>query len=54
MAVTCGRYKFMTVSLLKRFRNGNGHFVSETALRQFQERSRHLDPEVLQKIRWDF
>jgi hypothetical protein len=29
MAVTCDRYKFLSVSLLKRFRNG--HFASETA-----------------------
>jgi hypothetical protein len=29
MAVTCSRYKFVTASLLKRFRNGR--FTSETA-----------------------
>jgi hypothetical protein len=52
MAVTYGRYKFVTVSLLKRFRNGR--FTSETAVRRFQKLNRHLDPEVLKKIRWNF
>ena len=35
MAVACGRYKFVTVSLPKRFRNGR--FISETAVRRFQK-----------------
>jgi hypothetical protein len=52
MAVTHSRYKFVTVSLPKRFRNGR--FTSKTAVRQFQKRNRHLDPEVLKKIRWAF
>jgi hypothetical protein len=40
-------YWFVTVSLLKRLRNGR--FTSETAVRrfQFQERNGHLDPEVV-------
>jgi hypothetical protein len=40
------RYKFETVSLLKRL--SNGRFASETAVRRFQnqKRNRHLDPEV--------
>ena len=33
MAVTYGRYKFITVLLLKR----NGRFNSETAVRRFQK-----------------
>ena len=33
-AVTYNRYKFVTVSLPKRFRNGR--FTSETAVRRFQ------------------
>jgi hypothetical protein len=44
MAVTYGRYKFVTVSLPKRFRNGR--FTSEL--------NRHLDPEVVKNIRRDF
>jgi hypothetical protein len=43
---------FVTVSLLKRFRNGR--FTSETAMRRFQKRNDHLDPETLKKIRWNF
>ena len=35
MAVTYSRYKFVTVSLPKRFRNGR--FTSETAVRRFQK-----------------
>jgi hypothetical protein len=31
MAVTYNRYKFVAISLLKRLRNGNGCFASETA-----------------------
>jgi hypothetical protein len=34
MAVTYNRYKFVTVSLPKRFRNGR--FTSETAVRRFE------------------
>jgi hypothetical protein len=54
MAVTYtyNRYKFVAVSLPKRFRNGR--FISETAVRWFQKRNRHLDPEVVLKTRWDF
>ena len=47
MDVTYNRYKFITVSLPKRFRNGR--FKSETAMRRFQKRNGHLDPEVLKK-----
>jgi hypothetical protein len=46
------RYKFVTVSLPKRFRNDR--FTSETAARRFQKRNYHLDSEVAKKIRWDF
>jgi hypothetical protein len=35
IAVTCNRYKFVTVSLPKRFRNGR--FTSETAVLRFQK-----------------
>jgi hypothetical protein len=35
MAVTYSRYKFVTVSLPKRFRNGI--FTSETAVQRFQK-----------------
>jgi hypothetical protein len=52
MAVTYNRYKFVTVSLLKRLRNGR--FTSETAVRQFQKRNGHLDPKVINKTRWGF
>jgi hypothetical protein len=54
MAVAHGRYKFVTVSLPKRFRNGR--FASETAVRRFQKYNRHLDPdpEVLKNTRWGF
>jgi hypothetical protein len=42
-------YKFVTVSLPKRLRNGR--LNSETV----QKRNCHLDPEVLKKkIRWNF
>jgi hypothetical protein len=44
MAVKYSRYKFVTVSLLKRFRNGHFAFETETAT-WIQE---HL------KIRWGF
>jgi hypothetical protein len=46
MAVTraYGRYKFVTVSIPKRSRNGR--FTSEVTW--------VLDPEVVKKIRWDF
>jgi hypothetical protein len=52
MTVTYSLYKFLAVSLPKRFRNGR--FTSETAVRRFQKRNRHLDPEALKKIRWGF
>jgi hypothetical protein len=52
MAVTYSRYKFVTVLLPKRFRNGR--FTSGTAVRRFQKLNRHLDPEVVLKIRWNF
>jgi hypothetical protein len=54
MAVTYNRYKFVTVSLLKRLRNGR--FASKTAVRRFQNQKRngYLDPEVVLKIRWSF
>jgi hypothetical protein len=45
MAVAYNRYKFVTVSLPKRL--CNGRFTSETAVRWFQKRNRHLDPEVV-------
>ena len=45
MAVTYNRYNFLTVSLPKQLRNGR--FTSETAVRRFQKRNRHLDPEVV-------
>jgi hypothetical protein len=45
MAVTYSRHKFLAVSLPKRFRNGR--FTSETAVRRFQKRNGHLDPEVV-------
>jgi hypothetical protein len=38
MAVTHDRYKFLTASLPKRFRDGR--FTSETAVRWFQKRNR--------------
>jgi hypothetical protein len=52
MAVTYNRYEFVTVSLLKRLRNGR--FTSKTAVRRFQKRNGNLDPEVVKKIRWGF
>jgi hypothetical protein len=52
MAVTCNRYQCFAVSLPKRLRNGC--FTSETAMRRFQKRNGHLDPEALKKIRWNF
>jgi hypothetical protein len=52
MAVTHNRYKFVTVSLPERLRNG--HFTSATAVRRFQKRNDHLNPEVVKKIRWNF
>jgi hypothetical protein len=45
MADAHNRYKFVTVSFPKRFRNGR--FTSETAVRRFQMRNRQLDPEVV-------
>jgi hypothetical protein len=45
MAVAYSRYKFVTVSLPKRFRNGR--FNYETAVRRFQKLNRQLDPEVV-------
>jgi hypothetical protein len=50
MAAAYGHYKFMTVSLLKRPRNGR--FTSETAVRRPQNQIGHL--EVVIKVRWDF
>ena len=50
--IAYSRYKFLAASLPKRFRNGR--FTSETAVRWFQKLNRHLDPEALLKIRWDF
>ena len=47
MTVTYSRYKFITVSLLKRLRNGR--FASEAAVR-----NGYLDPEVVKNIRWGF
>jgi hypothetical protein len=47
MAVTYNRYKFLIVSILKRFRNGR--FASETAVRRIWKRNGHLDPEVVKK-----
>jgi hypothetical protein len=53
MAVTTyNRYKFVTVLLPKRLRNGR--FTSETAVRRLQKRNGYLDPEVVKKIRWGF
>jgi hypothetical protein len=37
------RYKFVTVSLLERLRNGR--FTSETAVRRHKKRNDHLDPD---------
>ena len=45
VAVTCSRYKFVTVALLKRLRNGR--FNSQTAVWRFKKRNGHLDPEVV-------
>jgi hypothetical protein len=45
MAVAYNRYKFITASILKRFRNGR--FTSETDVWLFQKRNSHLDPEVV-------
>jgi hypothetical protein len=45
MPVTYNRYKFVTVSVPKRLRNGR--FASETAVRQFQKRNGYLDPEAV-------
>jgi hypothetical protein len=45
MAVTYNRYKFVTVSLPKRLIGDR--FSSETAVRRFQKRNHHLDPEVV-------
>jgi hypothetical protein len=47
MAVAYNRYKFLTVSLLKRLRNGS--FTSKKTVRRFQKRNGYLDPEVLKK-----
>ena len=53
MAVTYvgNRYKFVTVSIMKRLRNGRS--TSETAAQQLQKRNGYLDPEVVKKIRLD-
>jgi hypothetical protein len=45
MVVTYNRYKPVTVSLLGRL--CKGRFDYETALRWFQKRNGHLDPEVV-------
>jgi hypothetical protein len=50
MAVTYSRYKFIIVSIPKRFRNGR--FTSETAARS--ETATCLDPEALKIIRRGF
>jgi hypothetical protein len=42
-------HKFVTVSLLKRLRNGR--FAPETAVRRFQKQNGHLDQEVVKSIR---
>ena len=54
MAVKHDHYKFIfiTASLPKRLRNGR--FNSKTAVRWFQKRNRHLDPEVGKNICWNF
>jgi hypothetical protein len=52
MAVTYNRYKFVTVSHLKRL--SNGHFTSKTAIRRLQKRNGHLESEMVLKIRWNF
>jgi hypothetical protein len=44
--------KFLAVSLPKT--PYNGRFASETAVRRFQKRNRHLDPEVFFKMHWGF
>ena len=46
------RYEHLTDSVLKRL--PNGRLNSETAVRRFQKRKIHLDPEVNKKIRWGF
>jgi hypothetical protein len=52
MAVAYSRYKFVTVSLPKPFRNGR--YTFETAVRRFQKQNRHLDPEAIKNILWNF
>jgi hypothetical protein len=42
MAVTYNRYKFVTVSLPKRFRNRNGRFTSETVVVSVGEWPLHI------------
>ena len=41
------RYEFIIALILKRLRDGR--FASETDMRRFQKRTRHLDPEVVKK-----
>jgi hypothetical protein len=45
MAVTNNRYKFITISLLKRLRDDRS--ASETAVWRLHEQNRRLDPEVV-------
>jgi hypothetical protein len=45
MAVAYSRYKFVTVSLMKRLYNGR--FTSETTARRLRKRNRRLNPDVL-------
>jgi hypothetical protein len=45
ISVTPNRYKFVTTAFLERLRNGR--FAPETAVRRFQNKNGHLDPEVL-------
>jgi hypothetical protein len=52
IAVAHNRTKFVTVSRLKRLRDGR--FTSETAVRRFQKRNGHLDPELVKQIHWHF
>jgi hypothetical protein len=52
LPLRANRYKLVTVTLLKRLRDGR--FTSDTAAQRFQKRNGHLDREVVKKIRWDF
>jgi hypothetical protein len=40
--------------LPKRLHNGRFTSETETAVRRFQKRNRHLDPEVVKNARWNF